>query len=126
MQYWNGVHYRIEADAELEDLEKIEKQEEELFRQGMEGKLKQRLAKSAKNIFFKKENTQRNLSSNALILHLDGDKRYTQKSQRYYNKLGLRAIVKNVPENKQPQVIGSLVRRYNPDIIVITRTWRYD
>lgn len=116
------MHYRIEADAELEDLEKVEKEEEELFRQGMEGTLKQRLAKSAKNIFFKKEDTQRNLSSNAVILHLDGDKRYTQKSQRYYNKLGLRAIVKNVPENKQPQVIGSLVRRYSPDIIVITRT----
>ena len=24
MQYLNGVHYRIEADAELEDLEKVE------------------------------------------------------------------------------------------------------
>ena len=88
----------------------------------MEGKLKQRLTKSSKNIFFKNQNTQRSLASNALILHLDGDKRYTQKSQRYYNKLGLRAIVKNIPENKQPQVIGSLVRRYNPDIIIITRT----
>ena len=52
-----------------------------------------------------------------------GDRKYTQKSERYYNKLGLRAIVKNVPENRQPQVIGGLVRKYNPDIIVITRAW---
>ena len=47
----------------------------------------------------------RNTVANGLILHLDGDKRYTQKSQKYYNKLGLRAIVKNIPENRQPQVI---------------------
>ncbi len=71
---------------------------------------------------FIKENNKRNNASNAIILHLDGDKRYTQKSERYYNKLGLKAIVKNVPENKQPQVIGSLVRKYEPDIVVITRT----
>lgn len=32
----------------------------------------------------------------------------------------MKAIVRNVPENKQPQVIGALVKRYNPDIIIIT------
>ena len=53
-------------------------------------------------------------------MHLDGDRKYTQKSERYYNKLGLKAIVKNVPEYKQPQVIGNLIRRYKPDIVVIT------
>lgn len=93
---------------------------------GIEGKFKQRIAKTAKNILLKKESTKRNKETNALILHLDGDKRYTQKSQKYYNKLGIRAIVKNVPENRQPLVIGNLVKRYNPDIIVITRAWRND
>lgn len=111
MLSWSGMHYRIEADSELEDLEIVDKRS---------------LLKSAKSIFSKKENEKRITSTNALILHLDGDKRYTQKSQRYYNKLGLRAIVKNVPENRQPQVIGSLIKRYNPDIVIITRTWRYD
>lgn len=116
-----GIQYRIEADAPLDDLEKIEKVQIESEDRGFENKLKQKIKKQTKSMFIK-ENNKRNNASNAIILHLDGDKRYTQKSERYYNKLGLKAIVKNVPENKQPQVIGSLVRKYEPDIVVITRT----
>lgn len=54
------------------------------------------------------------------ILHLDGDKRYSEKSIKYYKSLGLNAIVKNVAENKQASVIKGLLERYNPDILVIT------
>ena len=56
------------------------------------------------------------------ILHLDGDKRYSEKSILYYKKMGLNAIVKNIPENKQPKVVNRLLQIYNPDILVITRT----
>lgn len=58
--------------------------------------------------------------SNAIILHLDGDKRYSEKSARYYKQVGLKAIVKNIPENKQANVIRTLLDRYKPDILVIT------
>ena len=54
------------------------------------------------------------------ILHLDGDKRYSQKSYNYYRKLGLNAIVKYIPEHKMPLVIYDLLLEYNPDILVIT------
>ena len=100
-----GVHYRIEADAELDDLEKIEKIQVETEKRGLDNKIKKRIAMSTKDIFIKKNKYVRNEVSNELILHLDGDKRYTQKSERYYRKLGLKAIVKNIPENRQPQVI---------------------
>lgn len=60
------------------------------------------------------------------ILHLDGDKRYSDKSIKYYKSLGLNAIVKNIPESKQALVIKNLLERYNPDIVVITRTWWND
>ena len=56
------------------------------------------------------------------ILHLDGDRRYSEKSYRYYKKMGLRAIVKNIPEYKQPSVVYSLLLFYKPDILIITRT----
>ena len=56
------------------------------------------------------------------ILHLDGDKKYSQKSYYYYKKLGLNAIVRNIPEYKQPKVVYSLLTIYKPDILVITRT----
>ena len=54
------------------------------------------------------------------ILHVDGDKKYSEKSYYYYKKIGLNAIVKNIPENKQPEVIFSLLNSYTPDILVIT------
>ena len=54
------------------------------------------------------------------ILHLDGDKKYAEKSAKYYKKLGLHAIVKNIAECEQPNVIKSLLSMYEPDIVVIT------
>ena len=56
------------------------------------------------------------------ILQLDGDKTYSTKSYYYYKKLGLNAIVKNIPEYKQPKLVYSLLKIYNPDILVITRS----
>lgn len=58
--------------------------------------------------------------SNAIILHLDGDRRYSEKSARYYKQIGLKAIVKNIPEYKQASSIRFLLERYHPDILVIT------
>ena len=54
------------------------------------------------------------------ILHLDGDKRYTDKSSLYYKKAGLQAVVKYIPEYRQPAVVKNLLKKYNPDILVIT------
>jgi spore coat assembly protein len=54
------------------------------------------------------------------ILHLDGDKKYSEKSYRYYHRLGVNAIVKNIPEYRQPKVVYRLLEVYNPDILVIT------
>lgn len=53
-------------------------------------------------------------------MHLDGDKRYSEKSAKYYKQAGLKAIVKNVPESKQASVIRNLLEHYKPDILVIT------
>lgn len=55
-----------------------------------------------------------------IILHLDGDKKYAEKSSKYYKQLGLHAIVKNIPESKQPEIIKSLLSKYMPDIVIIT------
>ena len=60
------------------------------------------------------------------ILHLDGDKRYSQKSYNYYKKLGLNAIVKNIPEYRQSKVVYKLLKIYNPDILIITGHDRND
>lgn len=54
------------------------------------------------------------------ILHLDGDKKYSEKAYNYYKKIGLNAIVKNIPEYKQPRVVYRLLGIYKPDILVVT------
>lgn len=54
------------------------------------------------------------------ILHLDGDRKYSDKSFRYYKKMGLTAIVKNIPEYKQPSMVYNLLSYYKPDILIVT------
>ncbi len=59
-------------------------------------------------------------SSNAIILHLDGDKKYAKRALNYYNNLNLKAIVKNVQEKNQIYEIIPLLETYKPNILVIT------
>ena len=54
------------------------------------------------------------------ILHLDGDRYYSEKSFKYYQKMGVNAIVKNIPESRQPMMVYKLLNYYKPDILVIT------
>lgn len=58
--------------------------------------------------------------TNGKILHLDGDKRYSEKSNRYYKKAGLNAIVRYIPEKRQPIIVKELLLKYEPDILVVT------
>lgn len=34
--------------------------------------------------------------------------------------MGLNAVVKNVPENRQPQLVNSFLEKYQPDVLIIT------
>ena len=60
------------------------------------------------------------MSTAGKILHLDGDRKYSEKAYKYYKKTGLNAIVKNITESKQPRVVYKFLVQYQPDIIVIT------
>lgn len=109
-----GITIRIKANSPIEDLtivdKSIAKNEFDRLNKKIESKITE----------------NRNFVNNYInilcgkILHLDGDRRYAEKSAKYYRKMGLNAIVKSVPENKQPMVVGNLVKRYKPDILVIT------
>ena len=54
------------------------------------------------------------------ILHLDGDRRYSEKSHRHYEKMGINAVVKYITESQQPREVYKLLNYYKPDILVIT------
>lgn len=122
-----GIATRIVADAPISDLELSDKVHVENRLRSLDSKLEERIKKYAKIPksslgIFKRGiyGNSKEVIRNGTILHLDGDKKYSEKSARYYKSIGVNAIVKNIPENKQPQMVVPLLNRYNPDILVIT------
>lgn len=123
-----GITKRVEADSDLEDLELISEDKIKNAIEEVENDIEMRIEKS--KIGNKDENytigvlTKNNRSREKIvtgkILHLDGDRKYSEKSYWYYKKLGLNAVVKNIPEYKQPKVVYNLLELNNPDILVIT------
>ena len=124
----NGLIERIKADSEISDLELIEKEKVKEFINIFDEKIDKRIkqAKEKNDITQIKEGllTRNSVTKEKIvsgkILHLDGDRKYSEKSYRYYKKVGLNAIVKNIDEYRQPQVVYRLLEYYNPDILVIT------
>lgn len=116
-----GITTRLKADSPVEDLEVINKKEIDNIYRNIDEKIDRKV--NAKEIlkgsFLKRSDK---IIYTGKILHLDGDRKYSEKSNLYYKKMGLKAIVKNIPESRQVNVANMLIDRYNPDILVVTRT----
>ncbi len=54
------------------------------------------------------------------VLHLDGDGEYIDVCLKVYEQLDIEAMGKIVDEKDQPQIVGKLLREYNPDILILT------
>lgn len=118
-----GLDIRIQADSNLEDLELMDQKAIEESDKRIERRFAQTLKKHMglkANIEEKWLTRSKKVIYTGKILHLDGDKRYSEKSSSFYRKMGLKAIVRNVPENRQAGVVISLLERYKPDILVVT------
>lgn len=124
----NGVIERIEADSKIADLELVDKQKVKDILRKMDSKIENRIEKSKQQwedrnyrigVVINQTRAKEKIITGE-ILHLDGDRKYSEKSYRYYRKLGLNAIVKYIPEYRQPRVVYQLLESYNPDILVIT------
>ncbi|MBR2744889.1 MAG: sporulation peptidase YabG [Clostridia bacterium] len=101
-----GVTIRIEADSPIDDLALAS-----------ESRIHQSMDYINEKINY---NDVKRLSRYGKILHLDGDRKYSEKTEKYYRKRGLNYVVKYVAEHKQPIIIKSLLAAYRPDILVIT------
>ena len=111
-----GIDVRIEADAPLTDLQIVSREEQIKREKELEQRILTMIEKEKKS----KDNRRKEIIHTGRILHLDGDRKYSEKSKMYYRKMGLNAVVRNVPEYKQSLVINKLLMIYNPDILVIT------
>lgn len=114
-----GLNIRVLADSPIEDLEVISKQEVIDSVKSSERELQKRINNNSYKYTTDNRLIRQRLYTGK-ILHLDGDRKYSEKSARYYNKIGLNAIVRNIPENKQSKIVNSLLNKFNPDILIIT------
>ena len=117
-----GITARIVADACIDDLIVIDNKKLDDSLRSLDIRIEDRinyLIKKEKNKVKYKERNSQNLKSGK-ILHLDGDRMYSEKTARYYKKVGLNAVVKNIPENKQHLIVKEYISKYNPDILVLT------
>lgn len=118
-----GLFERIEADSITDDLELIDNKTLKTIMENEDNRLLSRITNKNTEYTFKVLDDNSRIREKMItgkILHLDGDKRYSQKSYNYYKKMGLNAVVKNIPEYRQPRVVYKLLKTYKPDILIIT------
>ena len=111
-----GITERIEVDSDVVDLILVSREEVENTLKRIEKNFETKFLKN------KREKQSRKIPDfkTGRILHLDGDRKYSEKSLRYYRKMGLDAIVKNISEYRQPKLVYDLLSYYKPDILIIT------
>ncbi|HAT4105582.1 sporulation peptidase YabG [Clostridium perfringens] len=132
-----GLHIRIIADSKGEDLEKVEDDfagdKDKSFDSKMNDIIKKViLSREQKNNQLmtrgsEEDNLKRTEKEKGLvfgrpgrILHIDGDPSYMETCLKAYKQLNLNAVGIAVYEREQPLKILSLVKEYNPDIVVLT------
>lgn len=115
-----GVTIRIEVSSSLEDIRLENKSIVKSEIQKFDNNIDSRARRLLEYYNQKSENRKIFSDNNCLIMHLDGDRKYAEKSARIYDRFRLQAIVKNIKENRQPFEIRNLLNKYNPDIVVIT------
>ena len=116
-----GITTRLKADSPIDDLEIISKKEINNIYKKIDEKIDKisNKANEKKDGLLKRSNI---VIYTGKILHLDGDRRYSEKSKLYYQKMGLNAVVRNIPEYRQANMVNRLIEQYKPDILIVTRT----
>lgn len=130
-----GLHIRIIADSQEEDLEKVDDD----FAGDKDKSFDSKINDIIKKVIFSREQKNNQLITRVneednlnriekglvfgrpgRILHIDGDPSYMETCLKVYKQLNLNAIGISISEREQPLKILSLVKEYNPDIVVLT------
>ncbi len=88
-----GLFERIEADSNIEDLELLDDKTIKSFFGNEEKIFNSRITEKSNEYRFNFINDESKLREKIItgkILHLDGDKRYSQKSYNYYKKVRIK------------------------------------
>ena len=106
--FLKGMDYRLYADANLDDLEKVNNfspQDKEIIERNM-----------------KDMNIDRDeyFYLPGKILHIDGDQEYLDRCMLFYKNLGIKANGITLKESQISSSILKLLEEFHPDIVVIT------
>lgn len=104
--YLKGIDVRLYADADISDLELVNKKNEDKFGETIED--------------FKPLDRSNYFYMPPKIMQIDGDKDYLNRCLNFYKKYNLQAIGKIIPEEELPIKIEVLLKEYSPDIVIIT------
>lgn len=125
-----GVDLRLIADAAEEDLLRPAlssiTSSSELYNKKVNTSIKRvMLRRRAQGTIIKKTVQKKPEESEFInkpgrILHIDGDEEYMGVCLRGYRQLGLEVVGKAIPEKYQPAEISGLLKKYRPDILVLT------
>lgn len=113
-----GLQYRIVADANLDDLIKHQHRDvyTRIYRDARETRKDTIVRGGAVRIsLFEKLR-----SRPGRILHVDAVDDFLDMCLKYYKDAGIRAIGHVASESDQPQIVAGLIKRYQPDILVLT------
>ena len=125
-----GLDVRLIADAPLSDLRKVDSTELRSYREN----LLKRNAACFRRISQRQNLVRQQVSHNGseddggpgffelpgTVLHLDGDPDYLEFCLSAYKQLGVTAYGIKVPEEQQPNQVIELIRKYSPDILILT------
>ena len=126
MAILKGITIRIVVDAYMEDLILLEEKEVDASLRSLDIRIEDRINNFLKQSKAKVNEINFENIKTGKILHLDGDKVYSEKSAKYYKKVGLNAVVINISENKQHLLVKEYINKYSPDILVLTGHDRND
>ncbi len=125
-----GLDVRLIADAPLDDLEVVGKDEMMTYRLAQakleneslrQIQIRRQLGKAkSDHRMGQKRQLDDFFEMPGRVLHLDGDGQYLEKCLHTYQKLDIRAVGKNIPEADMVRFMPKLLEEYEPDILVIT------
>lgn len=124
-----GLDVRLLADSPLEDLAKVEdghlKEYRRKFIECNNNNLKKIFSRRSKVRGFEMMRVEEKSGENFFelpgrVLHIDGNLEYLNLCTAIYEQLGVKSEGVHVPENEQPASVPGLMKKYSPDILVIT------
>ena len=122
-----GVAFRVLADSNIEDLEIVNQKElreilidtsiEKIINKTIKTSQERKIGRSLAKVQQANPNIY---GIPGKVLQIDGDKEYLKICLDVYTELGIPAVGVPIPEANQHKEVLRLLKKHNPDILVIT------